>query len=390
MSWQYRNTVLVLCTLAFFATMVARLVISPVVPNITDSFGVSNSAVGLALTGMWMAYATAQFPSGVLGDRYGERTIILTAVGLTAVASGFLALSPTFAVFLAFTIFLGAVAGLHYSVATSLLTKKFENIGRAIGIHGAGGPIAGLAAPAAAAYVGAAYGWRFAIALGALAALPSFFLFSWRIRPTPPERPDVPVHERFELRGIVELLSRPAIAYTTALAVLCAFSWQATASFLPTFLVEYRGQSQTVAGLSFSGYFVVQGIASPLVGSLSDRYSRDGTVAMTMFVGIFGYGLLISGPGWTAVVLAIVLVGVAMSWGAALLPRFMDNLSDAERGAGFGLVRTVYMVIGSLGSVVVGILADLLGWATAFGVLAGMMALVFTALVANRTLRLGF
>jgi predicted MFS family arabinose efflux permease len=57
--WSYRYTVLVLATLAFFATMVARLVISPVVPEITDAYGVTNTAVGFALTGMWLAYALA-------------------------------------------------------------------------------------------------------------------------------------------------------------------------------------------------------------------------------------------------------------------------------------------------------------------------------------------
>jgi hypothetical protein len=36
--WDYRVTLVVLCTLAFFATMVARLVISPVVPGIVDTF----------------------------------------------------------------------------------------------------------------------------------------------------------------------------------------------------------------------------------------------------------------------------------------------------------------------------------------------------------------
>ncbi len=84
--------------------MVARLVISPVVPDLVDAFDVTNTAVGLALTGMWLTYALAQFPSGVFGDRVGERTVILTAIGLTAVASLLLAASPSFPFFVLFTI----------------------------------------------------------------------------------------------------------------------------------------------------------------------------------------------------------------------------------------------------------------------------------------------
>ena len=49
MRWRYADTALTLCTLAFFATMVARLAISPVVPLITADFGGTNGTLGLAL-----------------------------------------------------------------------------------------------------------------------------------------------------------------------------------------------------------------------------------------------------------------------------------------------------------------------------------------------------
>jgi dipeptide/tripeptide permease len=68
----------------------------------------------------------------------------------------------------------------------------------------------------------------------------------------------------------------------------------------------------------------------------------------------------------------------------------MDLLSDAERGAGFGLVRTAYMVTGASGSVVVGALSDAAGWPVAFALLAGVMALGLVTLTANRLFGLGY
>lgn len=360
--------------------MVARLVISPVVPDLVDAFDVTNTAVGLALTGMWLTYALAQFPSGVFGDRVGERTVILTAIGLTAVSSLLLAMSPSFPFFILFTICLGAGAGLHFSVATTLLTKLFDNTGAAIGLHNSGAPLAGLMAPVAAAYVGTRVGWRVAIVLGAVVAIPVFVAFAWRVRPVEPERPEQPLAERFQLDPVLELLGRRPIRFTVAMSVLCAFTWQATASFLPTFLVEYHGYSQTFAGVVFSAYFVIHGITQPLLGRLSDRYGRDGVIAFCLVVGIAGYLLFVVGTGSLAVAAAVGLVGTAMSWSAAMLPRFMDHLSVAERGAGFGLVRTTYMVLGSMGSVVTGAVADVWGWATAFGLLAVLLAVVLGAL----------
>ena len=394
MNWRYKHTTLTLCTLAFMATMVARLVISPLVPRITAEFAVTNATVGLALSGMWLAYALAQFPSGVLGDKYSERTVILTAVGATAVASLLIAVSPSILGFMVFTIVLGASAGLHYTVATTLLTKHFDDIGRAIGIHIAGAPLAGLVAPPLAALVGSRYGWRAGILLGVVTASVVFVLFAWRVRPTEPVRPDQSLRERFAVKPLVELLSRPRITYTTVLAVFGAFTWQATASFLPAFLEIGNGLSTGLSALLFSLYFVVHGGTQPITGSISDRIGRDTTVMGTMAAGVIGYGLLVASAaldlGILTTIVAVGFVGLAMSWGAPLQSRFMDLLSDAERGAGFGLVRTAYMVIGASGSVVVGAVSDLAGWAVAFGLLAGVMALGLSGLLVNRLLKLGY
>ena len=377
--WSYNGAVLGACTLAFFATMAARLAISPVVPAIGSALAVSNGAIGLALTGMWGAYAAAQFPSGLLADRYGERRIILVAVVGTAVTSGLLAVSPTYPVFLVAAVALGGVAGLHFSVATSLLTRTLPNTGSAIGLHTAGAPVAGVLIPLAAGSVGVWLGWRWAVALGGLVAAPSAALFAAVVRPTEPIRPDVSVWSRLRGRPLLELLTRPPIALTAGLSVVGAFVWQATASFLPAFLIEYHGYGEPLAGALFSAYFGVQGITQPAVGTLSDRIGRYPAAALTVGVGVLGYGVLVGGEGLWMVGGAVVCAGLAMGWGAALLPKFMDHLGDDERSAGFGLIRTAYMVLGASGSVATGAAADLLGWGLAFlglAVLLGGMLLV--------------
>ena len=379
--WSRQGAVLGTCTLAFFATMAARLAISPVVPSISDAFAVPNSAIGLALTGMWLGYALVQFPSGLLADRYGERRIILVAVGGTAVASTMLAFAPSYSVFLVGTAALGIVAGLHYSVATSLLTRTTDQIGTAIGIHTAGAPVAGVLVPMAAGAVGAWMGWRWALVLGTVFALPAVALVVSVIRARPPVRPEQSLWSRVRPGPLVELLRRPPIAITVALSAAGMFVWQATASFLPTFLVAYHGYSASTAGLLFSAYFLVQGVSQPGLGALSDRIGRDETASVAVGIGIVGYGLLIAGTNLGIAVAAVALAGIAMGWGAALMPKFMDHLDDHERSAGFGLIRTVYMVLGASGSVAVGLVADLFGWGVAFLGLAGLLVGMLGVLV---------
>ena len=385
--WRYRHTVLTCLTAAFFATMFARVAISPVVPNVEEQFDVSTGMVGLALTGMWAAYGLSQFPSGVLGDRIGDRRVMLIATSLTALCVLLVALAPTFWLFATFVVLLGAGAGLHYTVATTYLTRLFENTGRAIGIHVAGGPLAGVLAPVVVAAVAVRYGWRPALLIAVAIALPATVLLWWFVRPTAPRQPDRPMRERFEAGSLSRLLSRPEIAYTTLLAVLATFVWQATTSFLPTLLAVHHGFSIPAAGLLFSVYFAVQGVLVPGIGWASDRFGRDRVLVLVLGAGVPGYAALAVGNSTTMVLAGVGLAAVAMSWSAPLQARFIHHLSESERNAGFGLVRTVYVLLGALGSVVTGVLADVAGWAVAAGALATLLAIAAVSIAIVRVVR---
>ncbi|TYT62113.1 MFS transporter [Natrialba swarupiae] len=383
MSWRYRHTVLAHCTLAFFATMVGRVAISPIVPSITNEFTVSNTLIGASLTGMWLSYALVQYPSGILATRYGERRIILVSIGGTGIACLVLATAPRFEVFFAGTVLLGAVAGLHFSVATAMITRAFDRIGTPIAIHNAGGPIAGLCTPIAVSWIAVRYGWRPAIAATALVAAVVFVLFAGNVRETEPRRPEMSITERFQIRPLLAVLSRPAIAFTSAIAVLAEFVWTGLISFLPTFLIVYREYSSTDAGVLFAVYFLTLGILQIGVGSLSDRYGRNVATGTCMIAAIAGLAMLLAVPGIAAAVTGIVLLGFGMGWGASVFPQFMDHLSESERETGFGLVRTVYLVIASSGSLALGALADQFGWAVSFGTLIVSLVVVCVLLLGN-------
>ncbi|MFP8890558.1 MFS transporter [Natrialbaceae archaeon A-CW2] len=388
--WKYRYTALLLCTLAFFVTMVGRLAVSPLVPEITAEFEVSNAVIGIALTGMWLAYGLSQYPSGIFADRFGERVIILVAIGGTTVASLLIALSPVVGIFIVFTIVLGLAAGLHYSVATTLLAGIYDEIGTAIGIHNTGATIAGLVTPIVVTWVALRYGWRSAIATIAIVGVPVFILFHWRIRTTAPAHPETPLRERVSFESISGILSRPAIVFTLCIAVVGEFVWQGTASFLPTFLVDHRGYSITQAGTLFSVYFIAQGVSQIVVGIVTDRIGCDRTLIGCMLFGALGLALLVAGSGLGSVLLGVACLGMGMSFSPAVIPRFLHEMSDAEKTTGFGLIRTVYMILASLGSITTGLFADLFGWGISYSFLIGLLLLVSVAIIVNIIFDLGY
>lgn len=385
---RYESRVLALALAAFFVTLFSRLVIGPVVPEITDSLSVSKSQIGMALTGMWAATALVQYPGGVLGDRHGERNVILVALGLTGLGCLLLAVSPNFLLFAGFVVLVGLGSGLYVPASTALLTKTFDNTGRALGFHIAGGNIAGIAAPITGTMLAVRYGWRAAPLVVALFCVPVYLLFSRHVRFTEGVRAGESMRSLFDPRRGLEILLRPPILFSTLLGTIGAFAFQAITSFLPTFLVEHWAFSVTGAGMLFGVVFALSVTCLPIVGSLSDRIGRDRAFLLSFALLSSGIAILVFGPDPWFVYPGIVVVGAGISWGGVLQSRYMDHLLDDERGTGFGTIRTATGLLGSLGSVVTGVVADLWSWPHAFGVVLALLAIAIVLLLVNHLFEL--
>jgi MFS family permease len=372
----------------FFSIMGARLIISPLVPDLLEAYSTSKGALGVAFTGMWAAYGVLQFPGGMLGDKFGERRIIVLGTTLTFLGVILATIAPSFPIFGVAVVLIGAGGGVYFPVAGALLTRLSDDISQALSFHVAGGNAAGLLLPPVAGYVSIRYGWRSAVMMGAIVVLVMVVFSSWGLRPTPAQRPDLQVSTEINPQRIISLLTQPSIAYTTILAVLMAFVFQAILSFFPTFLVEFRGFSTVDASTLFSAIFAVIVLVLPLMGRLSDITSPDVAIGVCSVAIILGLSAtLVQGSVFTAIAGAG-LIGVGTTWGGVIGARFMMNFSVSERGTGYGLVRSVYVVLGSAGNVIIGSVADMATWPVAFSILIGILVVVLVLLLANYMLNL--
>ncbi|WP_436348285.1 MFS transporter [Natronorubrum sp. FCH18a] len=390
-SWDGGNSVVLLsCTLAFFVTAFGRLALSPLVPQITADFGLSNAEIGIALSGMWAAYSLTQYPSGVLADRYGERAIVLTALGGTGLMSLVVAVAPIYTVFLVGAVLLGAVGGLHYSAATALLSRTYENTGMAIGVHNIGMPAGGLIAPVAASWVGVRYGWRPAAILVLATAIPVLALFASTVRSrTVPVRTES-LRDGFTPESLGALRSSPSVAFTVCLGSVSMFVAIGLFTFVPTFLVEYAGYPTAIAGAIFAAFFGLLILLQAVIGYVSDVYGRDRTLTGCFVACCAGLLLLLVSSNPASLAVSMGLIALGSSTVPVIDSRLVDQSTEDDIGAEFGLPRAIYGLLGGSGAVVVGTLADLFDWTVSFGFLAGISLLVAIAICLNEYFSLGY
>ncbi len=377
--WKPQYTVLSFCLISYFSIRFSQVLIGPIVPFVVTEFTVTHGQIGIALSGMWVAYACLQLPSGIFADRFGGYPVVLLALALTIGAVLLLASAPVFLVFGAATLMLGAGAGLYYNPATALLTRTFDEIGGAIGTHRIGGQIAGVSAPAVAAVVSVRFGWRITVLIGG--AIVAIAVGIGLLKPMyrQPTRPGASIRELFGIRTFWRILRQPHNRNTTVMAALVNFVELAAMAFIPIFLIEQYGVSVRLASILFAVFFAVSAVCQPLSGAASDRIGRDNTILLLALLGVSGYGGL-SLTTIPFIIPFVVLAGISLSATPVLQARIMDNLDSKHQGKGFGLFRMCYLLVGATGTAVVGITADMGGWTVAFGLLSMFWIVVFILL----------
>lgn len=374
--WNHQHRTLAACISAYFCIRFAQVLVGAVVPGVIRTFSVSRSSVGLALTGMWVVYAVVQLPSGLAADRYGERPVVVASLALLGIATLGLAVAPVFQLFVVGLAVLGGAAGIYYNPATALLDRSSSRLGQTIGFHRVGAQAAGVVAPGAAAAVALRTGWRATVVLATVVTVIVAVVFVFGTSRTEPKATSTDERITAQLSSVLRGVQTLA---TTAMMTLVEFVGVASMAFIPVILLEANDLSALSANLLFALYFAVGAVSQPVVGRLSDRYGRDRTIVVLSGAGVVGYGGLTTASSIPLTGATIVLAGVAMSSTPVIQSRMLDGLSAADRGAGFGAFRTVYLLLGASGAAVVGTIADVSGWETATG-LVGLCFLVILVL----------
>lgn len=369
-----RRTVLLAVSAGWFLSLGVRMVYPVLLPHLRTTYGFDLATAGLLLTVLWGAYAVGQLPAGVLTDRFGERYVLAASTGGSAVVLG-LVITAQYPLVLFLTTALFGLATALYGVARyTAVSKVFpDRDGAAIGITLAAGNLGNVLLPAAAGTLAAAFAWQIGLGI----TVPLFVgvaVYLWLVVPrgsTASTNADIVSSETADL--LRTQLRRPAIIIVTAILILGFSVFQAFTGFYPTYLIEAKGLSPSIATAIFSFYFTLAIIVQPISGAVYDRLGIRRTLPLFLGFALTGLVLLPFVTGLWALVATTVLLSCMTSNIAITMPYITDVLPEAIQGTGLGILRTVYMLIGAWSPTIIGTLGDLGYFDEAFLILAALI-----------------
>ncbi|WP_255166931.1 MFS transporter [Natrononativus amylolyticus] len=391
MSGQFRRLatfdVLLLTAAIWFLAKFLRYAFPPLFGPFQDTYGVSNTVLGLAFTAFMLVYAAMQFPSGVLADRLGSVTVITAGVVAAALAALALTVDSSFAVLVLAMVLMGAGTGAHKTVAVRLLARVYPSrTGRALGALDTFGTFGGVVAPAAVvAVAGVSYAfgasWRLVFLVAGVVGLALGAAFVLRVPDRLPDDPEVDPKTAVTGGGglgrYARLFGEWRFTVFVLVTVLFSFTYNGLVAFAPLYLTEEGGLEATTASLLYSALFAVS-LVQLVTGEVSDRIGTLPVIVCALAGASLGMvGLVsLSGSG-SALALggALVLVGLGSHGFRPVRGSYLMSAVPTEiSGGGLGIVRTMLMGAGAVAPALVGYLSETAGFRPAFGLLAVSIA----------------
>jgi MFS family permease len=348
-----------------FTVFLSVFQLIPTAPFHIRDLGGSTLQAGLFL-GL-LTFSSAMFAplTGAIGDRIGQRTVLLAASAAIAVIT----LVYAFMQSVSGMLLLAFVQGFFWSGMLSASSAYMMSIlpasRRAEGLGYAG--LASIFALAVAPGVGFAIyrrGW-FPLALTCVALNVVMFAIATRLR----HSPRAGSHPALSLRTIVE----PRIIALAGTLFLYSFGYGGITSFAAMY-ADSAGISPR--GIYLSTLAVAILVARPALGRLGDRYGYRRVLLPCLALVALSLAMLAATPGRTWFMMSAVTFGVGFGLAyPAFAAHVMQYVDDSRRGAAFGTLIAAFDTGIGAGSTTMGWLIQRSGYGAAFGLAAVLAAL---------------
>ena len=350
-----RYAVLLLVYFGAFITYLDRVCLSVSAPAMQADLGISQVQFAWVFTVFYIAYAVFEMPTSWLGDRWGQRRMLVRIVGCWSIFTILTGLARSFATMLVTRTVFGAAEAGAFPTLSRALSRWFpiDARGRANGVMWMGARSGGAFAPPIAVALMGLVGWRGTFAIFGAVGLVWCAVCALWYRDNPAEHASVNSAELEIIRvGAAAAPQateaapwRTLLFNKTVLALFFSyfasgFGFQFFVTWLPTYFMREHGLSLQQSGV-FAALPLAAGAMGCLLGGVIADFiaRRTGSVILgRRTVGVGGF--LLGATGYAAAVhvhspgAAIAFLALASGAHDLTLPVLWATTTDA--GGRFG------------------------------------------------------
>ncbi|MDW7738447.1 MAG: MFS transporter [Bacillota bacterium] len=408
------GSVFILNAVIFFFQALTKNLFPPLLIPLRETFLIDNAQAGLLVTLVFLGYALARYPSGILADLYGcTRTLLLGSI-MMSISFLVVAASPNYKVMAIMTFLLGVSSGIYVTAGYTLavIIGSRERAATATAAFESFGILAGLVSPLLVTFFVIYLDWYWLFVLSGL-LLALFTILFIRIRGqshdfekqyaitngVQVEGEDTTVSSKpgnsgndniwdkvYSSLGIFrEPGIRSLLIWSTLVGGFGALSGTGISSFIPTFLVEDKGFSFEVANRLYIILAVAGFSAKIATGWLADRFGNILVLSVNLSLSIITFILLAFVKSNILLVIILALVGALFFNTNTLINSYViRSMPHRYLGAGFGIFCTAYTAIYSMGPYMTGLLSNQFGLSRAIQISAFGAVLALVLIITSK------
>jgi MFS family permease len=355
-------------------------------PFFANDLHLDHASLGVLYGAIYLGSTLFTAPSGLLVDRYGEKTVVLIS-GLAmgaAVALG--ALLPNHAWLIACLFVFGCGFAASSPAGGRAILRWFtRNRGFAMGIRQGGAPVGGTLGAIVLPAIALHAGYRAALVAGGAVCALTAVIAVWRYR-EPPAANEAKERSTQSLgtllRGMLRFVVAPRSAVVNVTAFLLACGQYTAVAFIILGLLR-EGASPAIAATSLA---VMQGTAiaaRPLWGIASDRIFGGDRALPLALIGLIGAASLWALGGIRAGYanpLAVLAIGAGLGASTVgftgLVTAIFAEIGGVDAaGSSLGVGLTFNYAAGFVAPPLFGAIVDAHGFPFAWRLLAGVLVL---------------
>jgi predicted MFS family arabinose efflux permease len=373
-----------LLAFAMGAASVVTFIVAALAPLLIDDLGLSRTSLGLVATGMIAVAALLSPLAGYLVDRIGGRPVLLLIFVATAAGLSGMALAGSYAWLLVGAAVAGIAAAMGNPATNQLISQHIPRgaQGAVIGVKQSGVQAATFFAGLLLPSLGAALGWRRAMAVSALPCVLGLAATLLIVPGVGSAHEAVAPAERTRAYG-----RTPEVARLTLYGALMGFGISAVGGYAVLYGVEELGVSAAVGGLAVA-MLGLAGIASRI--AWARRIERGASASAALVVMALSGSVSVAliwladraGP-WLLLAGAFAFGATATAWNAVGNLVLIRGLPASVAGRMAGVLQSGFYAGFAAGPACFGVLVDATrsygaGWSmvmVALAVAGGLLAL---------------